>query len=258
MSTTEKRRGNAQTRQLQEIQLTSLHDGNTPDSKTEVSPPVHADAANIRKSYQEDPDTSKNDEEDLTYYQLLKKNRPFRLYLFSYIANHMGEWLTYLASISAIEEIQLANGMDKTSRTAISCLIIFRLTPNILLSPFGGVLADGSDRRNSMIRLDIAGALVAVVFLLAIEQKSIPLIYVATFLQECVAGLYEPSRAAIIPLLVPEENHLKLATTMAGLAYATVAAFGSAAGGFLVSMFGVRSCIGTYHTHKRAYVRAVV
>jgi hypothetical protein len=190
--------------------------------------------------------TAEDDELHLTYMQLLRKNRPFRLYLASYVANHVGEWLTYLASISAIEAIQLAAGSTHTSRTAVSALIIVRLTPNILLSPFGGVLADGLDRRQSMIRLDVAGALVALVFLLAMHRHSIALIYIATFLQECVAGLYEPSRSAIIPQLVPEENHLKLATTLAGLAYAAVAAFGSAAGGFLVALVGIRVCYGTY------------
>jgi Na+/melibiose symporter-like transporter len=194
------------------------------------------------KAYKEDDDV---DDDDVTYTQLLKRNRPFRLFLWSYIANHMGEWLTYLASISAIEKIQLDSGMRKTSRTAIATLIVVRLAPNIILSPFGGVLADGRDRRESMIALDITGAVVAWLFILAIELKSIPMIFLATFLQECVAGLYEPSRSAIIPLLVPEDEGLKQATTLAGLAYSGMAAFGSASGGILVSLFGIRTCYCT-------------
>jgi Na+/melibiose symporter-like transporter len=197
---------------------------------------------NALKAYKEDDDV---DDDDVTYTQLLKRNRPFRLFLLSYIANNMGEWLTYLASISAIEKIQLDSGMQKTSRTAIATLIIVRLTPNIILSPFGGVLADGRDRRESMIALDITGAVVSWLFILAIELKSIPMIFLATFLQECVAGLYEPSRSAIIPLLVPEDEGLKQATTLAGLAYSCVAAFGSASGGIMVYLFGIRTCYCT-------------
>jgi Na+/melibiose symporter-like transporter len=192
------------------------------------------------------PEASKEedngDEDDITYTQLLKRNRPFRLFMCSNIANSMGEWLTYLASISAIEKIQLGSGIQGTSRTAIAALIIVRLTPIILLLPFGGVMADGRDRRETMIILDIIGAVVAWLFILAIELQSIPTILLASFLQACVAGLYEPSRSAIIPLLVPEDEGLKQATTMSGVAYALVATFGSASGGIFVSLFGIRTC----------------
>lgn len=190
------------------------------------------------------------DDDEVTYTQLLKRNRPFRLFMFSYIANSMGEWLTYLASISAIEKIQLDSGIVNTSRTAIATLIVVRLAPTVLLSPFGGVLADGRDRRESMITLDILGAVVAWLFILAIELQSIPMILLASFLQACVSGLYEPSRSAIIPLLVPEDEGLKQATTFSGVAYALVATFGSASGGMLVSLFGIRTCFRKF-TEKR-------
>jgi MFS family permease len=204
---------------------------------------THAGGAAIRvlEACKEEDDVDDEDD-DVTYSQLLKRNRPFRLYICSYIANSMGEWLTYLASIAAIEKIQLDNGIRKTSRTAIAALIIVRLTPTIILSPFGGVLADGRDRRESMIALDIVGAVVAWIFILAIELQSIPTILMASFLQACVSGLYEPSRSAITPLLVPEDEGLKQATTLSGVAYSCVAAFGSASGGILVSVFGIRTC----------------
>jgi len=43
-------------------------------------------------------------------------------------------------------------------------------------------------------------------------------------------------------LLVPSEEELKKATTMAGLAWSVMAAFGSATGGFLVTLLGLRAC----------------
>lgn len=190
-------------------------------------------------SFQDDDEL---DDGEITYVELLRKNRPFRLFLWSYVANHAGEWLTYIASISAIEQIQRNSGIMTTSRAAISTLIVVRLTPIIVLSPFGGVLADGRDRRQSMIALDLAGAAVAWLFILATQLQSIPMIYLATFLQECVTGLYEPSRSAIIPLLVPEGEGLKQATTLTVLAWSLIAAFGAASGGLLVSVFGVKYC----------------
>jgi predicted MFS family arabinose efflux permease len=200
-------------------------------------------AIRVRTPYKEDEDDG--EEDDTTYIQLLKRNRPFRLFICSYIANYMGDWLTYLASILAIEKIQLDSGMRKTSRTAISALIVVRLMPNVILAPFGGILADGRDRRESMIALDIAGAVVAWLFILAIELESIPMIFLASFLQACIEGLYEPIRSAIVPLLVPEDEGLKQATTLVGIAYSCGAAIGSASGGILVALFGIRTCYCT-------------
>lgn len=201
---------------------------------------LRKDAKDITKKNDDEHEVT--DDHETSYLELVKKNRPFRLYLFSYIANHMGEWLTYLATISAIEEIQRERGRETTSRVAISILIIIRLLPNVVLAPFGGVMADGLDRRKAMIYLDCLGAAVALLFIVAFNTQNIALIYLATFLQECVAGLYEPSRKAIIPLLVPEEEEMKMATTLAELAWSVMAAVGSAAGGVLVLLLGVRSC----------------
>lgn len=178
----------------------------------------------------------------ITYWQFIRSHQRFQLYISSYVANHIGEWLTYIASLSTIESIQSSQGMGTTSGEAISRLIIIRLVPNILLSPFGGILADGRDRRKVMICLDLIGAATVCVFIAAVQMRSIGLIYTATFLQECVSGLYEPSRTAIIPMLVPDEHNLKKANTISGLAWSTVAAFAAAFGGLVVGWFGVRIC----------------
>ncbi|GKY94491.1 hypothetical protein MPSEU_000415000 [Mayamaea pseudoterrestris] len=191
-------------------------------------------------------DNSDDTNTEVTYFSLLRSNRNFRLFLMSYIVAHLGEWLTYLASMSAIAEIQneqIGNVEgDSSSRMAISLLIVIRLIPNILLSPIGGALADGRDRRHIMMGLDVCGSLTALLFMFAFHQRSVPLIYLATFLQECVAGLYEPSRSAIIPLMCPGDEEMKKATTMAGVAWSVIAAFGSAAGGFLASLVGIHGC----------------
>lgn len=184
----------------------------------------------------------KEDAQTKSYCELIRSNRRLRLFMSSYIANHIGEWLTYIASLSTIESIQLSQGMEITSGGAISRLIILRLVPNVLFSPFGGILADGRDRRKVMISLDLIGAATVCIFLASVEMRSIGLIYAATFLQECVSGLYEPSRSAIMPMLVSDEEDMKRATTLSGLAWSSVAAFGAAFGGLLVRWFGVKTC----------------
>ena len=191
------------------------------------------------------------------YLHLLRSNRAFRLFLCSYVFGHMGEWFTYIASISLMERM-LGGDDNEHSRTSIGVLVMIRLLPTVLLAPFGGVLADSRDRRKSMIVLDLIGACTPVLFILAtfLEGQSsawllgkhgnlygVAMIYLATVCQECVCALYEPCRTSIVPLLVTgNDNDLKKATTLTGVAWSAVAAFGSALGGFATSYFGARTC----------------
>ena len=118
--------------------------------------------------------------------------------------------------------------------------------PFLVISPFGGVLADVRDRRKSMILLDCIGALPTLLFLLAAHYMSIPFIFAVTIIQASIATLYEPCRNAILPLLVPESEAMKKATTLTGLAWSVTAAFGAAMGGIMVSLIGIRACFGTF------------
>ncbi|KAL7567511.1 hypothetical protein ACA910_009522 [Epithemia clementina (nom. ined.)] len=106
----------------------------------------------------------------------------------------------------------------------------------------------------------------------AATTKGITWIFVATFLQQALSqGLYEPSRSALLPSLVMkapgtskhnddgeagseqdknaakqqefyQQQCLKKATIISGMAWSTVAALGSATGGFLVAQLGIRAC----------------
>jgi MFS family permease len=175
-----------------------------------------------------------------SYSSLLRHNRPFAFYLASYITNHTGEWLTYLASLTALHEISSQGG--ESSATAIALLVAVRMLTNVAASPAGGVLADAVDRRVAMVVLDFMGASVAWLFWMAVAFQSVSLIYMATVAQQIVAGLYEPSRSAIVPLLVPEPQQLEKATILMGMAWSTVAAVASASGGFLVTWLGLQGC----------------
>lgn len=181
-----------------------------------------------------------NDSE-ASYFSLLRNNRPFRLYLTSYLITHAGEWFTYVASISMIERF-LDIGGESLSSTKISILVVVRLFPNVLLSAVGGTLSDSRDRRISMIFLDVMGAVVALLYLAAYHLRSIVLVYVVAFLQQCVAALYEPCRSAIVPLMVSTEGDLKKATTLSVLAWSLMAAIGAALGGLFVAIMGIQLC----------------
>lgn len=180
------------------------------------------------------------DDSPASYWNLLLTHRQYRILLSSYIVSRCGEWLTYVASMSVLE--QNASNSQHRQFLRISLLIVVRLMANVMATPLGGVLADTHDLRQSMIRVDLAGAVVALLFWVAFLLHSPPLIYVATFLQECVAGLYNPCLNAIIPQLVTDPVYLHKATTLSGLAWSTMAAIGSSLGGVLVATLGISTC----------------
>ena len=134
--------------------------------------------------------------------------------MLSYLITHIGEWMTYIASISAIEKIHASN--SNVSRLSISFLAILRLLPNAVFASVGGVLADSYDRRTILFVLDLIGAAIALVYILSYYCESIYGLYFSTFLQMTVAAIYVPSRSAIVPMLVAGEE-LKKANTIIGL-----------------------------------------
>ena len=186
--------------------------------------------------------TNHHDDKPLSYYDLVRNNHEYRLFITSYLITNLGEWLTYIASIDFIEDQLKKSGEEQPQRSAISLLVVVRLLPNVVLACFGGTLADAQDRRNVMVVLNIAGAISALVFVLAYQVESLWLIYVATLLQQCMAGLYAPSSSAIIPMLVNGDEELKKATTLEGICWSGMTAFGAAASGFVVDIFGSRTC----------------
>ena len=110
-------------------------------------------------------------------------------------------WFTYVASLSAIEQIHASH--NTTSRTSISILVSLRLLPSALFTSVGGVLADSYDRRTILWILDLLGSLVALLFLLAYHLKSIAAFYVATALQMTVAA-----RCFIGPAVIDRFTHM--------------------------------------------------
>lgn len=179
-------------------------------------------------------------EKEISFCSIVKQNRPFRLYIMSYLISQAGEWFTYVASIELIE--QLLGSKSIESRRYISLLVVCRLIPNFLLIPFSGVLADGNDRRKNMIYLDLIGAVAPLIYLVASHFKSMELVYAATLFQSSIGALYEPSRSSILPLMMIDERSINKATTLAGLAWAMMTAIGSGLGGYYVAVLGVNSC----------------
>jgi MFS family permease len=175
-----------------------------------------------------------------SYYGLIRNNPRFRLFLISHLISLLGEWFTYIAIITMIEE-WLPDG-ELSRRTAISYLVVIRLIPNVALSAVGGTLADSYDRRKATIILNLMSSVVTLLNLLAWRSRSISLVYLVTFLQQVLCALYEPCSSALTPQLISNQEELKLATTIMGLAWSLMAAVGASIGGIVVVWLGCRIC----------------
>jgi MFS family permease len=155
--------------------------------------------------------------------------------------------MTYLASISLIQDVTSRYGNTQNANTLVSILILVKLVPNVLFLPIGGILADSYDRRRIQVILNLCNSSVVVVFLWSLANESIFLNLVANFLIETANGLYIPSNEAMLPQLFRGdgkhgEDNLKKANVLYGLSWSLMAAIGASLGGIFVAAFGMNGC----------------
>lgn len=77
-----------------------------------------------------------------------------------------------------------------------------------------------------------------------LESKT--LIFLATIIQASLVTLYQPAWSSILPQMVDDDEFLKMATTLTGLAWSLMAAVGSSLGGVLLPIIGFRGCFCVY------------
>ncbi len=81
--------------------------------------------------------------------------------------------------------------------------------PSILLSPIGGIVADRVNKRNIMVILDFFTAGVILTFLVLMDSVNlVGLLTVTLMLLYGIAGAYQPSVQASIPVLTDEEHFM--------------------------------------------------
>mmetsp|Transcript_11169 Transcript_11169/g.22966 ORF Transcript_11169/g.22966 Transcript_11169/m.22966 type:complete len:606 (+) Transcript_11169:118-1935(+) len=170
------------------------------------------------------------------FMSLLRKNRNYRIYLASHLCQHAGDWFVHVASLIAIEQLSPDSG------TAISILIATRMIPMILFTSLGGALADIFDKRKLMIALDAWNSFVALFYLLALRYKSVSFLYVVSFIRNSFVAIYEPITRSIVPLFMENDDDLKSAVTMNGMAWALTLTFGGTLAGWTAARLGAASC----------------
>ncbi|BCN29341.1 MFS transporter [Anaeromicropila herbilytica] len=131
--------------------------------------------------------------------------------------------------------------LDITGSAAIFSIILsICILPQIILAPFGGAIADRFNKKKILIILDLASALVLILFLLISNYKSPMLILIGILmcLLATIQSIYEPSVRACIPAIVSTSN-LTAANSVVSEISAITTLLGPIAAGFLYGSFGI-------------------
>ncbi len=107
--------------------------------------------------------------------------------------------------------------------------------PAVLCSPIGGVVADRVNKRNIMVALDFSTAGLVLAFTLLLGRVPlVPLMVACLMLLYGIAGAYQPSVQASIPLLV-EEGQLTRANAVVNMVGTLSGLLGPVIGGVLLA-----------------------
>lgn len=120
---------------------------------------------------------------------------------------------------------------------AVGLLGLFKLLPVLILSLFGGVIADALDRRKLLMITQSTMALSSVVLALAtgFGWVSPALIYGVSALAAATLAFDNPARSALIPNLVPR-HHLPNALSLNIIVWQVATIVGPVVAGFLVAL----------------------
>ena len=126
------------------------------------------------------------------------------------------------------------------SATLFSGLLALSMVPTILLSPFGGMLADRADRRKVMVALDALSGLLVLLAGLALPLGSgIPAIAVLLFALSVLAAFESPTVQACVPQMLAGEALLR-GNAIVSQVQAVASLVTPFLGGLFYAAFGLR------------------
>ncbi len=168
------------------------------------------------------------------------KYRDFRLLWGGWLFGAMGSWIHQLTSGWLI--LELTN-----SPFMLGLNGVFMSVPFLIMSLYGGALADRMDRRRLLILAQSLATLLAFIPGVLTELGVIRVwhIYALSFVSWTVAAFDAPARHALIPSLVPREDLLR-AITLTSILRRVTALIGPLIGGFAISTIGIAGAFFVY------------
>jgi len=163
----------------------------------------------------------------------LRRSRSFRLLWIGQLISLSGSQLRLVA---LPYQIFLLTG----SSFAVGLIGVFQAVPLLLLSLFGGVIADAVDRRRLLLitQVGLAGVSLTLAFTTQTGLASVPLLYVLTAAGACFSALDNPTRASLAPTLV-DRSLIRAAMALNQTIFQFALVFGSAVAGVTIAKLGL-------------------
>lgn len=109
--------------------------------------------------------------------------------------------------------------------------------PQLIVSPFAGVVVDRVDRKRLMILSDFVRAALMLAYLTVNSADHVWIIYALDFAESSMSQFLRPSVAALVPALVSSEQ-LAQANALLGASFSVAKLVGPALGGVLITVIG--------------------
>jgi MFS family permease len=115
------------------------------------------------------------------------------------LVSETGDWLLLIALPIVVYQLT-----GSTLGTALAFLV--ELAPPIVLGPLAGRLADRWDQRRALRAICAAQAVALLPLLLVHHRSGLWIVYAVITVQAALATLFDPSRNALLPALVPADE----------------------------------------------------
>lgn len=161
---------------------------------------------------------------------LLRRNRDIRLLFFAQVVSYLGDWFTFVALAGLVEDLT-------GSSFLVSMVLVAFSLPSFLMSPVAGPVADRFDRRKIVMTVSL-GQAAAAMCLLAVDDGTVWLAFVAQSVITALASFVGPATGAAVPNLVDSDDDLRLANSLFGSTWGVMLAVGAGIGGVFSASFG--------------------
>jgi MFS family permease len=159
---------------------------------------------------------------------------------------------------SQIQRVAIAWQVYELTHDAfkLGLLGLFRFIPILIFGLVGGVIADRGDRRRTLLWTQCALLALAMVLVGLSESGHITVwaIYIVTMIAAVFEGVANPTRQALLPLLVPR-TELPAASTMGVLVSHVSQVVGPAVGGIIIATVGTT---GAYTVDAVSFLAVII
>ena len=170
-------------------------------------------------------------EMNLTYKQLVSKNRNFRNLLWGQLISELGNWFNFVAGLGLVRLV------SKADPTAAGMLLLWRTLPFALLMPVAGAIVDRFSRKTILIVSDLVRSGFALLFLLVTKPEDLWIAYVASALLAAATAFFDGAKNAATPNVTGPEGLLSGTALMFSTRFLLMAV-GAALGGAASIAFG--------------------